>query len=148
MATNSTIHAWRIPWTEEPGRLWPTGSQRDRHDWSDLAHAQIIDRRPRKLMKEEYSKDAYQFLLWSCLGNLVLWTRNKLCSDASHWWLRSYRLYLKVKHSKARLFPILPTSSLHPCHLIYPLVKTTKIALWWCNRLSVVSRLSFLLLYG
>ena len=23
MATHSSILAWRIPWTEEPGRLWP-----------------------------------------------------------------------------------------------------------------------------
>ena len=22
MATHSSIHAWRIPWTEEPGGLW------------------------------------------------------------------------------------------------------------------------------
>jgi len=28
MATNSSILAWRIPWTEEPGRLWSIGSQR------------------------------------------------------------------------------------------------------------------------
>ena len=28
----SSILAWRIPWTEEPGRLWPMGSQRVRHD--------------------------------------------------------------------------------------------------------------------
>ena len=27
------ILAWRIPWTEEPGRLQSTGSQRVRHDW-------------------------------------------------------------------------------------------------------------------
>ena len=27
MATYSSILAWRIPWTEEPGRLQPTGSQ-------------------------------------------------------------------------------------------------------------------------
>ena len=27
MATHSSILAWRIPWTEEPGGLWPTGSQ-------------------------------------------------------------------------------------------------------------------------
>ena len=30
-----SIHAWRIPWTEEPGRLWSTRSQRIIHDWSD-----------------------------------------------------------------------------------------------------------------
>ena len=28
MATNSSILAWRIPWTEEPGGLQSTGSQR------------------------------------------------------------------------------------------------------------------------
>ena len=27
MATHSSILAWRVPWTEEPGRLQPTGSQ-------------------------------------------------------------------------------------------------------------------------
>ena len=34
MATHSSILAWRIPWTEEPGRLQSTGSQRVRHDWA------------------------------------------------------------------------------------------------------------------
>ena len=33
MATHSIILAWRIPWTEEPGGLQSTGSQRVRHDW-------------------------------------------------------------------------------------------------------------------
>ena len=28
MATHSSILAWRIPWTEKPGRLQPIGSQR------------------------------------------------------------------------------------------------------------------------
>ena len=28
MATHSTVLAWTIPWTEEPGRLQSTGSQR------------------------------------------------------------------------------------------------------------------------
>ena len=37
MATHSSILAWRIPWTEEPGRLWFTGLQRVGHDWSDLS---------------------------------------------------------------------------------------------------------------
>ena len=32
MATHSSILAWRIPWTEEPGRLQSLGSQRVRHD--------------------------------------------------------------------------------------------------------------------
>ena len=36
MATCSSILAWRIPWTEEPGGLQSIGSQRVGHDWSDL----------------------------------------------------------------------------------------------------------------
>ena len=32
MATHSSILAWRIPWTEEPGGLQSMGSQRDVHD--------------------------------------------------------------------------------------------------------------------
>ena len=32
MATHSSILAWRIPWTEETGRLLFMGSQRVRHD--------------------------------------------------------------------------------------------------------------------
>ena len=37
MATNSSILAWRIPWTEEPSGLLSMGSHRVGHDWSDLA---------------------------------------------------------------------------------------------------------------
>ena len=32
MATHSSIVAWRIPWTEEPGGLQSMGSQRVGHD--------------------------------------------------------------------------------------------------------------------
>ena len=42
MATHSCILAWRIPWTEKPGRLQSMGVQRVRHDWSDLACTQAL----------------------------------------------------------------------------------------------------------
>ena len=32
MATHSSIHAWKIPWTKEPGGLQSMGSQRVRQD--------------------------------------------------------------------------------------------------------------------
>ena len=32
MATHSSTLAWKIPWTEEPGRLQSMGSQRVGHD--------------------------------------------------------------------------------------------------------------------
>ena len=37
-ATHSNIPNWRIPWTEEPGRLQFTGSQRFGHDWMTNTH--------------------------------------------------------------------------------------------------------------
>ena len=39
MATHSSVLAWRIPWTEKPGRLQSMGSHRVGHDSSDLAAA-------------------------------------------------------------------------------------------------------------
>ena len=39
MATHSTVLAWRIPGTEEPGGLLSMGLHRVGHDWSDLAVA-------------------------------------------------------------------------------------------------------------
>ena len=33
MATHFSVLAWKIPWTEEPGRLQSMGSQRVGHDW-------------------------------------------------------------------------------------------------------------------
>ena len=42
MATHSSVLAWRIPGTGEPGRLPSMGSYRVRYDWSDLAAAASI----------------------------------------------------------------------------------------------------------
>ena len=42
MATHSSVLAWRIPGTGEPGGLPSMGSHRVRHDWSDLAAAATL----------------------------------------------------------------------------------------------------------
>ena len=41
MATHSSILAWRIPWTEEPGRLQAMRSQRVAHDWAHMRERSI-----------------------------------------------------------------------------------------------------------
>ena len=41
MATHSSVLAWRIPGTVEPGGLQSIGSHRVGHDWSDLAAAAV-----------------------------------------------------------------------------------------------------------
>ena len=42
MATHSSILAWRILWTKEPGRLQSIGSHKVGHNWRDLVHTQTI----------------------------------------------------------------------------------------------------------
>ena len=46
MATHSNILAWKFPWTEEPGRLQSTGSQR-------IGHDVVTKQQPQKLFKQE-----------------------------------------------------------------------------------------------
>ena len=45
MATHSSVLAWRIPGTGQPGRLLSMGSHTVGHDWSDLAAAAEDERR-------------------------------------------------------------------------------------------------------
>ena len=42
METHPSILAWRIPWTEEPGGLPSTGSQRVRHDFTTKEQTEIV----------------------------------------------------------------------------------------------------------
>ena len=42
MATHSSTLAWKIAWTEKPGRLQSMGSQRVRHDWATSLSKQLL----------------------------------------------------------------------------------------------------------
>ena len=42
MTTHSSILAWKLSWTEQPGGLLSMGSQRVRHDWETWAHISHI----------------------------------------------------------------------------------------------------------
>ena len=51
MATHSSILAWKIPWTEEPGGLQSMGSQRvgyngaaNTHAHLDMVRVQLVNR--------------------------------------------------------------------------------------------------------
>ena len=47
MVTHSSILAWRIPWTEEPGGPQSMGSQRVRRDWGTIKSICLQFGRPR-----------------------------------------------------------------------------------------------------
>ena len=85
MATHSSILAWRIPGTGEPGGLPSMGSQRVGHDCSDLAAAavgeaegdrgagQSVTQRPLSTQGEpEPFPSSFQARSWSSSGEPAL----------------------------------------------------------------------------
>ena len=64
MATHSSVLAWRIPGTGEPGGLPSMGSHRVGHNWSDLAAAAAVSWKGGRA----WSQDAWRF---QNLQNLV-----------------------------------------------------------------------------
>ena len=40
METHSSVLAWRIPWTEEPGRLWSMGGRKELDTTEVTKHTQ------------------------------------------------------------------------------------------------------------
>ena len=71
MATHSSVLAWRIPGTGEPGGLPSMGSHRVGHDWSNLAAAEC----PWKLWKGKKKKTKTKPNNKSCLafGISMIW---------------------------------------------------------------------------
>ena len=73
MATHSSVLAWRIPGTGEPGGLLSMGSHRVGHDWSDLAAAAAarLFRCPLPKNNIKWWADLYKLLLEPV--SVILW---------------------------------------------------------------------------
>ena len=71
MAPHSSTLAWKIPWTEEPGRLQTMGSRRVGHDWATSL----------SLFPFMHWRRKWQPLQCSCLENP---------SDEGAWWAAVY----------------------------------------------------------
>ena len=77
MATRSSILAWRIPCTEEPGGLQSIELPRVGHDWSDLACTRSIKIRRHHFAHKGLSNQSYDFSsshvwMWGCFRIVVL----------------------------------------------------------------------------
>ena len=110
MATHSSILAWKIPWTEEPGRLQSTGSQRVEHDWATSISLSLS--LSLKVVGHHAFQEASQFghiLLFSDFGKFCL-----LFCFCYFWIIYVFFLSLAVFH--------ILSSCLHPFLLPF---------LWW-----------------
>ena len=53
VTTHSSILAWKIPWTEEPGGLQSMRLQRVRHDWVTNKTLKYIFKDPTETLREK-----------------------------------------------------------------------------------------------
>ena len=75
MATHSNFLAWRIPWTEKPGGLQSTGSQRVRHDYrnnEDLQTEVHAFLSPPETSPSAFSSSTWKCQFSSCSANSIL----------------------------------------------------------------------------
>ena len=79
-ATHSSILAWIIPWTEEPGKLQSTGSQRARQNWATKhTHVAMLDLHPVCRLSPVAASEGYSpvvvhgLLSLQSPGTRVLW---------------------------------------------------------------------------
>ena len=79
MATNSSVLAWKIPWTEEPSRLKSMGSPRVGHDWvtdtfkinfSGQAHRSYPRTVPEKNFQMQRDPFIFSALIWGSWDGL------------------------------------------------------------------------------
>jgi len=83
MATHSSILAWRIPWTEEPGGLLFMESQRVRHDWV-TKHIKYKNVTFKKFLKFSLGKKGISIhIYWSVTESTLndLSRTEKLCNE-------------------------------------------------------------------
>ena len=88
MAPHSSTLAWKVPWTEEPGRLQSMGSRRVGHHWAT-------------------SLSLFTFMRWKSNGNPLQCSCLENPRDGGAWWAAIYG----VAQSRTRLKRLSSSSS-------------------------------------
>ena len=94
-ATHSSIFAWRILWTEEPGRLQFMGLQRVRHDWATFTFSGYM---PRSGTSGWYGNSIFSFL-----RNLHIFLQSGCSNSHSH---QQHRRVPFPPHPLQHLLPV------------------------------------------
>ena len=132
MAPHSSILAWKIPRTEEPGRLQSMGLLRVGHDWNDLAAAAVCICQMLFLSSTQLvslGEGNGSPLHYSCLGNPTdrgawwatthgiakSWTRLKWLSTHTHeimWWLSFCDWFISLSMMSSRFMCVIAHSGI------------------------------------
>ena len=107
MATHSSILAWRILWTEEPGRLQPMESLRVRHDWATFTFSAVLREViacklecPGSVKSIVRSPKSLPSLLWCCKFWVILATWLQHSQVESFWKVLLFREINDYESSK------------------------------------------------
>ena len=142
MATYSSIPAWRIPWTEEPGGPQSMGSQGVGHNWLTHTHTHKIDHNP--------SPERFHHHRWHCIHSTPCFplprpptitiplsvSKNVTALDTSYKWTLTVSALLHLAyflwHTVFNVYPYLP------CIRISFLLKEEKWKLFHLKKLHTV----------
>ena len=98
IATHSSIHGWRIPWTEEPGGLQSMGSQKVRHNWVTNTFTFLPLTRKCQFCDQEEQKGLLSFILSECISHFGL-----LNKTYEIWGDHTWMLPCCIKYHRCRL---------------------------------------------
>ena len=98
MANDSDIFTWKVPWTEEPGGLQPTGLQRVGDNWA-TEHAHITYRYIIQCISWVNCIYIYFCVYMYIWASLVC-----ICIYGLPWWLRRWKTGLQCRRSGLSLW--------------------------------------------
>ena len=84
MAPHSSVLAWRIPGSGEPGGRPSMGSHRVGHDWGDLAAAAAAA--------------AVLYRPFFASKNIANWSLCEICDREEHWWIQESQVLVRNKY--------------------------------------------------
>ena len=93
MAIHSSTIAWKIPWTEEPGRLQSIGSQRVGHDWVTSPKASNEDAFLSRNFTFAFAR------LWHQSRATLYSVHDLGCSGLPRWWEFIPPIHKRSSHS-------------------------------------------------
>ena len=125
MAPHSSTLAWKIPWTEEPGRLQSMGSQRVRHDWvTSLSFSHIGEGNGNPLQCSCLENPRDRGTLWTAVSGVaqsqtrLKWLIYTLKCD---YWIVLDKVGSFYPPTQQRgLFPFILTTTRHPKCFEFP----------------------------